>query len=164
DPEVVGRVGGEGAQRRGHRDGAHPRPRRGRARRAFAVGGGGPVFELAFGHFAAVGVDRSEERRVGDGYGGRRGGVCGGGGGGGWVGMEESVEGFGQGLGFGGVVGGSDPEVVGRVGGEGAQRRGHRDGAHPRPRRGRARRAFAVGGGGPVFELAFGHFAAVGVD
>src|SRR5262249_57234066 len=82
DPEVVGGVGGEGAQRRGHRDGAHPRPRRGRARRAFAVGGGGAVFELAFGHFAAVGVDHRVDRRArGGGWAGRGGGGGGGGGG-----------------------------------------------------------------------------------
>src|SRR5262249_46842535 len=147
DPEVVGRVGGEGAQRRGHRDGAHPRPRRGRARRAFAVGGGGPVFELAFGHFAAAGVDRRVYRRPRGGDCSRRLGFARGGEVVSFTPLVRSV----SALGFAAGVGGDDPEVVGRVGGEGAQRRGHRDGAHPRPRRGRARRAFAVGGGGPVF-------------
>src|SRR5262249_56212636 len=87
--------------------------------RAFAVGGGGAGVVLVFGHFAAVGVDRRVDRRArgGDrarGLGFDRGGE---------VDFFERLERFVRAFGFAAGVGGDDPEVVGGVGGEGAQRR-----------------------------------------
>src|SRR5207302_1286799 len=72
DAEVVGRVFAEAGDRRrdGHVAGA--RAGRRRARRRFRVGDRGAVFERAFGHFRAVGVDQRVER--GGGRGDRTGG------------------------------------------------------------------------------------------
>src|SRR5207302_1039307 len=72
DAEVVGRVGGQRGDRRRDGDVARARSNRLGARGAGAVARGGPVFELAFAHFATVGVDVRVER--GGGLRDRRGG------------------------------------------------------------------------------------------
>src|SRR5262249_60085783 len=129
-----GGVGGEGEQRRGYGVGHCLGFRRGRFRRAFAVGGGGAVFELAFGHFAAVGVDHRVDRRARGGDRARRLGFDRGR----EVGFFERFERFVFALAFAAGVGGGDAEVVGGVGCVGDQLRRHLHGGHPRPPRRRA--------------------------
>src|SRR5262249_6817131 len=147
---------------RGDRFGGHPRAGGGGAGHRFAVGRGGPVFEGAFAHRAAVRVDGPVQGQIGrascrggvefDDL-GVRGNDC-----------FERVE-FLVGL-FARAAGvfGDELEVLGGVGAQAADVRGDRFGGHPRAGGGGAGRRFAVGRGGPVFEGAFAHRAAVRVD
>src|SRR5208283_944027 len=157
DPEVVGRVRREARARRGDFDGARPRPRQRGAGGGFAVGDGFAVFEFAFGHVPAVGVDGRGQGRGGlrdrrSRFGNDRRGV------------RRRFERFVRAFAFAARVAGNDPEVVGRVRREARDRRGDFDGARPRPRQRGAGGGFAVGDGFAVFEFAFGHVPAVGVD
>ena len=63
DPEVDGLPGGQFRDARGDFNRRFAGPRRGAAGNAFFVGDREPVFELAFGHFLAVRVDRRFEDR-----------------------------------------------------------------------------------------------------
>src|SRR5208283_3622211 len=123
----------------------------------FPVGDGFAVFEFAFGHVPAVGVDGRGQGRGG--LRDRRGRF-----GNDRRGVRQRFERFVRALARAARIRRGDSEVVGRVRRETRDRCGHGDRARPRPRQRGAGGGFAVGGRFAVFEFAFFDVPAVRVD